>query len=76
MHIDFGQVSIKLNFNQKKIKNKQPNRSMYDKFFSLTASCEAGRVFTSKQQMKPAAVKDAKRAAMDFSMIIFAQTPS
>ena len=60
MHIDFGQVSIKLNFNKKKIKNKQPNRSMCDKFFSLTASCEAGRVFTSKQQMKPAAVKDAK----------------
>ena len=33
---------------------------MYDKFFPLTASCEAERVFTSKQQMKPAAVKDAR----------------
>ena len=60
MYIDFGQISIKLKFNQKKIKNKQPIRSMYDKFFPLTASCEAVRVFTSKQQMKPAAVKDVK----------------
>ena len=33
---------------------------MYDKFFPLTASCEAERVFTSKQQMKQAAVKDAR----------------
>ena len=33
---------------------------MYDKFFPITASCQAGRVFTSKQQMRPAAVKDAK----------------
>ena len=60
MYIDFGQISIKLKFNQKKIKNKQPIRSMYDKFSPLIASCEAVRVFTSKQQMKPAAVKDVK----------------
>ena len=33
---------------------------MYDKFFPITACCEGGRLFTSKYQMKPAAVKDAK----------------
>ena len=55
-YITFGQGSIILKFNRKKIKNKQRNRSKYDKFFPITASCEAGRMFTGKRQMKPAAV--------------------
>ena len=59
-YITFGQASIILKFNRKKIKNKQRNRSKYDKFFPITASCEAGRMFTSKRQMKPAAVMDAQ----------------
>ena len=57
-YITFGQGSIILKFNRKK--KKQRNRSKYDKFFPITASCEAGRMFTSKRQMKPAAVMDAQ----------------
>ena len=59
-YITFGQASIILKFNRKKIKNKQRNRSKYDKFSPITSSCEAGRMFTSKRQMKPAAVMDAQ----------------
>ena len=32
---------------------------MYVKFFPITASCEAGRKFTSKRQLKTVAVKGA-----------------
>ena len=57
---NFREGSIKLKFHRGKNTNKLPNKSRYVKFFPITASCEAGRKFTSKQQMKTAAVKSAK----------------
>ena len=58
--MNFRQGSIKLKFNWEKIQTNSQISQTTPNSSQITASWEAGRRFTSKRQMKTAAVKSAK----------------